>query len=261
MKHLTSRDNPRVKLLRKLVADVSKQRKEGLTIADGPHLIRACIEHAYPINTIVVSEAGLRLPEIEGLIEATVGTECLLVPESIFRELSGTVSPVGILAVIQIPPAVIWQETLSMTSNWVVLDSIQDAGNLGSILRSAAAFGLENIVLGKGCAAAWSPKVIRAAQGAHFSLSLYEVVDLLDAIRGYRGKSIAMVLDGEILRPSSLSGGPYAWVFGNEGRGISPELISLCTERISIPMAKGTESLNVAAAAAICFFNAYSCML
>jgi len=258
MKHLTSRSNPQIKHLRQLAGDVSLQRREMLTIADGPHLVRACLEHGHPITTLVVSESGAGHPEVQQLLSASACSERLLVPDPLFCEISGTVAPVGILAVIPIIKPSPWQENLSPAQDWVVLDGVQDAGNLGSILRSAAAFGLRQALLGKGCASVWSPKVLRAAQGAHFLLDIHDQVDLADALSRYQGRAVAMVLDGSDLRPELVPSYPIAWVLGNEGKGVSPSLISLCPDRMRIPMASGTESLNVAAAAAICFFTSYS---
>ncbi|GAB2182408.1 RNA methyltransferase [Denitratisoma sp. agr-D3] len=256
--HLTSRHNPRLKQLRQLASDPALQRKERLTLADGPHLVRACLDHGYPIQTLVVSESGQRHPEVVELLSESDCPERLLIGDALFRELSGVVSPVGILAVIPIVSPSSWQDALVPLQDWGVLDGVQDAGNLGSILRSAAAFGIRHILLGKGCAAVWSPKVLRAAQGAHFALHLHDQVDLAQALPQYGGRTIALVLDGAELHVDTFSSEPAAWVLGNEGRGVSPDIVALCTDRMRIPMASGTESLNVAAAAAICFFTAYS---
>lgn len=261
-KSIASRDNPHYKHLRQLAGDTGRQRKEGLTIADGPHLVRACLEHGHPVRRLAVSESGLRNDEVARLLaSADASLECWRLPDGMFKELSGTEAPVGILALIPFSAPQPWSAGEGTGRDVVMLDRVQDVGNLGSILRSAAAFGIGQVLLGEGCAAGWSPKVLRAAQGAHFLLALHEQVNLADALGRYRGHSLAMVLDGTPLMAGTLPPGPLAWVLGNEGQGISPAVTEHCSDRIRIPMTAGTESLNVAAAAAICFFASYSRML
>jgi TrmH family RNA methyltransferase len=134
------------------------------------------------------------------------------------------------------------------------MDGIQDAGNVGAILRSAAAFGIRHAVLGKGCADAWSPKVLRAGMGAHFAMALLEG-DLAGAIGRFAGKLCCTVpRGGAALTEADLSG-RIGWLFGSEGQGVSNALTARADLKLSIPMPGGAESLNVAAAAAICFYE------
>jgi TrmH family RNA methyltransferase len=171
--------------------------------------------------------------------------------DSLFRDISGLTTPAGILAVIAIPDEI--QEPPLRTC--VLLDAIQDAGNVGSILRSAAAAGISDVLLGEGCAGVWTPRVLRAAQGAHFDLCVRERCDLASVVSDFPGITIAAVAaGGESLYAIALAR-PVAWIFGNEGSGVSPALIELANHRAMIPMAVGSESLNVAAAAAICLFE------
>jgi TrmH family RNA methyltransferase len=171
--------------------------------------------------------------------------------DSLFRELSGVATPAGIAAVIAIPTAT----GAVPAGDCVFLDAIQDAGNVGSILRSAAAADIREVYLGVGCASAWSPRVLRAGQGAHFDLQIHERCDLAALLGAYRGMSVAAVAAaGQTLFQVEL-GSPVAWVFGNEGNGISGAVLAATRHRVSIPMAQGSESLNVAAAAAICLFE------
>jgi TrmH family RNA methyltransferase len=142
-----------------------------------------------------------------------------------------------------------------ITGSCVVLDGVQDAGNVGAILRTTAAAGIRDIVLGPGCAGPWTPRVLRAAQGAHFSLRIREQPDLVAVLKSYSGISVATVAkDGAPLFDLDVSG-DVAWIFGNEGAGITDALAALATRRTTIPLAADTESLNVAAAAAICLFE------
>jgi TrmH family RNA methyltransferase len=136
-----------------------------------------------------------------------------------------------------------------------LLDAVQDAGNVGTLLRTAAAAGVRDVLLGPGCAGVWTPRVLRAAQGAHFGLRIREQVDLADFLENYPGNSVATVARaGQSLYALDLKS-PAAWLFGNEGSGLAPALIAAARTRATIPLAAGTESLNVAAAAAICLFE------
>jgi RNA methyltransferase, TrmH family len=137
----------------------------------------------------------------------------------------------------------------------VLLEAIQDPGNFGSILRSAAAAGAGAVYLSHGCADPWSPKTLRAAMGAHFLLPIYEQSNLAEVARIFKGKVIASTPDAKNTLYQTRLAGPVALVFGNEGAGLSEALLQACGERVRIPMHGGTESLNVAAAAAVCFFE------
>jgi TrmH family RNA methyltransferase len=141
-----------------------------------------------------------------------------------------------------------------------VLEDVQDPGNVGSMLRTAAAAGVREIVLSKTTAFAWSPKVLRAAQGAHFVLNIVEGADVVEFLRGYRGQSLALVprlADGsaaQSLYASDLKR-PTAFLIGNEGAGLSLDVLQIATRRITIPMPGKVESLNAAACAAVALFE------
>ncbi|MBU1235349.1 MAG: RNA methyltransferase [Gammaproteobacteria bacterium] len=248
---VTSRDNPVVKRLRALATDAREIRSQGRTLLDGPHLIEAYQRHGGIPEQLVVSESGARNPEILQLLEDRSEVGIVQLSDSLFREVSGVVTPVGILAVVRIPDS----PSEPLQTDCVFLDAIQDAGNVGTILRTAAAANIRDVVLGRGCAGAWSPRVLRAAQGAHFGLHIREQGDLTGLLRNYAGTSIATVAnDGTSLFDLDLKG-KVAWIFGNEGAGLNDELLALALRRTSIPMSSNTESLNVAAAAAICLFE------
>jgi TrmH family RNA methyltransferase len=137
----------------------------------------------------------------------------------------------------------------------LLLEGVQDPGNVGAIIRSAAAFGVGTVILDRQCADAWSPKVLRAGQGGHFTLAI-ELTDKLLVAVGDRRLICTVVAGGTPLREASL-GGRIAWAFGAEGAGLSAAVLAEAAERVTIPMAGG-ESLNVAAAAAICLYEAFS---
>jgi TrmH family RNA methyltransferase len=250
---ISSKDNPTIKALSALVDDPREQRAQCRTVLDGPHLIEAYWRHGGVPEYFVLSETGSRNKEAVSLISRYSGIEIIQVPDRLFREISPVIAPVGILAVIRIPvPAA----DHPLAGSCALLDAVQDTGNIGTILRSAAAAGIREVALGTGCAGVWSPKVLRAAQGAHFGMCILEQVDLAALMRcDYDGIRVATVAQGGISLFDVRLTGNVAWLFGNEGAGIREELLSLAEFRATIPLASGTESLNVAAAAAVCFFE------
>ena len=250
MKLLTSRDNPVYKKLLRLAENARESRRQGRTLIDGPHLVTTYRQQCGLPEQLLLSESGCAHPEVQRLIEDHLDTDIVVLKDGLFKNLSGVDSPVGIAAVIEIPAEV----AASDRSSCVLLDAVQDAGNVGSIMRTSAAAGIHDIYLGSGCASAWSPRVLRAAQGAHFRLRIRESVNLQKFVRDYRGKSLATVVSGGKSIYHDYGSDAIAWIFGNEGNGVSPALASLASNAVTIPMAAETESLNVAAAAAICLF-------
>lgn len=252
MKAVASRDNPTFKQLRLLADDGREIRRRQQTLLDGPHLLRACLDAGKIPAMILLAESAQDNREAAELIARCAQVERVTFRDSLFAELSGVASPVGIAALIDLPP----EPDAAVTGDCVLLDGIQDAGNVGTILRTAAAAGVTDVVLGAGCAGAWTPRVLRAAQGAHFQLRLHEQRELSAWLDAYSGQIAATVTrDGTSVFAAELAG-PTAWLFGSEGRGVEPRLIERAGLRLTIPLAAGAESLNVAAAAAVCLFEA-----
>lgn len=252
MKTIASRDNPTFKALRLLAKDGREQQRQGRTVLDGLHLVGEYRARVGLPELLVVSTGGAAHPDVQALLAAHDGVEVLSLRDALFGEISGVASPVGILAQILIPPAA----TQPPTASCVLLEGIQDAGNVGAILRTAAAAGVRDVVLGPGCAGVWTPRVLRAAQGAHFGLALRDAEDLATMVRNFAGLSVATLAAGGTSLYALDLAGPVAWIFGNEGAGVSAMLAAAAKARATIPMASGSESLNVAAAAAVCLFEA-----
>jgi len=255
VKLIASRANAQFKALRQLATETRAQRRSQRCLIDGSHLVAAyCDKRGLP-EQLIVSEHGLAQAEIKALVErlgADGRVDCLLLKDSLFDSLSQLATPAGIMALVRIPEA---PSAVAAGASCLLLDALQDAGNVGAILRSAAAAGIRDVFFGPGCASAWMPRVLRAAQGAHFDLALREQADLRQVAESYCGIVVAATAQaGENLFQLDLTG-PIAWLFGNEGGGISPALLAAATRRASIPMAAGSESLNVAAAAAVCLFE------
>lgn len=248
-RHISSRENSRFKALRALIDD---PRRQGHALVDGIHLVATCLSRGVSIKQLLTSESGQQNAEISALLRRAAGLDCLVLRDSLFREISGVGTPTGIAAVIQIPPV----PTGEISGDAVLLDAVQDAGNVGAILRTAAAAGVRHVLLGPGCAGAWTPRVLRAGQGAHFSLAIREQVDLAAALASCADTSIATVArGGESLYELDLTG-PMTWLVGNEGAGLSAKLVAAAKVRATIPLSGCSESLNVAAATAVCLFEA-----
>lgn len=250
MKSITSRDNPQFKTLRTLASDHREPRRRGETLVDGVHLVALCLERGIAIRQLIVSDSGRDKPEVASLM-ACAGGETLVFSDGLFREMTGIEMPVGIAAVIAIPPT----PAEPIAGDAVLLDAVQDPGNVGSILRTAAAAGVRDVALGTGCAGAWTPRVLRAGQGAHFGLRIRERIDLAAMLAECHGKVIATVVgQGSELFDLDLRA-PIVWLIGSEGGGLSAELQAKAARRATIPLSATTESLNVAAATAVCLFE------
>ena len=243
---IESRSNPLLVRVRKLLDDPSAYRKSGQMVIEGEHLCAAWTASGRgPVLQAIVSQAGWEQPSLRAI--AAPAEALAIVSPTAMAGLTGLESPAAILFVVPVPePA-----TLLADAPSVVLDRVQDPGNVGSILRSAAAMGFDQAIALHGTSSLWSPKVVRAGMGAHFRLRLVDVagVDALDALRiPLLGTSSHV---GERIDRAELPW-PCAWAFGHEGQGLSPQLQGRCAQVLRIAQPGGEESLNVAAAAAVC---------
>jgi TrmH family RNA methyltransferase len=250
LKKITSAENDRFKALLKLLHSSRERRLAGCSLLDGVHLVQAYRQHLGTPEEIIVSESAVNLPEIQALLQSD--TPSLLLSDNLFRQLSSVATPTGIIAVIKTPR----REALPASfDTCVMLEDVQDPGNMGSILRSCAAAGVRQIFLSKQSVNAWSPRVLRAAMGAHFCVEIYERIDLIALARDFPGRVLVARQDAATVVFKANLLGTVALIFGNEGAGVSQALTQCAHEGIAIPMSAATESLNVAAAAAICLFE------
>lgn len=252
MKSITSRDNPIYKRLKALAGSTHEQRKSGQALLEGFHLASAYLDVAGAPETCVVTDEALRHAEAQAIVGRIDPSHVIMLPDALFGQLSNVVNGVGLLFVV---PKLARTLPQRVETTCVVLDGVQDAGNVGSILRSAAAAGVKQVFCGPGTVYAWSSKVLRSGMGAHFLLDVHEDVEPRALIE--RLAIPVAVTDSHAdaaLYDCDLSG-PLAWVFGNEGAGVSLAWRKAVTYRLTIPQPGGMESLNVAAAAAICLFE------
>ena len=252
MKQISSADNPRFKSLLKLAHSSRARKEQGCSLLDGIHLVAAYQHHVGAPGQLVVSRAGLGHPEIQRLLEAFAPGDPLLLSDALFRQLSTVESPTGVLAAVATPRPLAAPARLETCE---MLENVQDPGNLGSILRSAAAAGIRQIFLSRHCVQAWSPRVLRAGMGAHFMTEIHEESDLLHLAQSFNGRVIATSQRGTASVFDVDFRGETAFVFGNEGAGLSQALVQAAHSIVAIPMHGEVESLNIAAAAAICLFE------
>ena len=251
MKLIQSRDNPFFKELVNLSGSARQRNKSDQTLLDGAHLLEAYLDSGNRPRHILLNAAALHDGEIAGLLERLAEVHVTQLNDKLFAELSELKTPTGILALIDLPQPAVGKSRFAL-----LLEDIQDPGNIGSMLRSAAAAGCDAVFLSMGCADAWSPKVLRAAMGGHFSLRIYERQDLTAVAKAFSGTLLATSLQASRSLYDCDLRGNVAFLVGNEGAGLSADLLNLATQKITIPMHGRIESLNAAAATAICLFEA-----
>lgn len=251
---ITSAHNPLVKKLVQLSSKQSARTKNNLTILDGVHLTREYLAKIGNPELCVVSE-GVKSAEVIGIL-----TECysrdvriIEIPESLFMKISPVVDGVGVLFVVEIPKLI----EINLLAETLILENIQDPGNLGTILRSAAAFGVEQVICSIGTVSAWSPKVLRSGMGAHFELKIFEKRDLKSEISRFDIPVFATSLEADKSIYDENLNEPKVWIFGNEGAGVSEDIQKLATKKVKIPHSAKIESLNVAMAATVCLSESW----
>ncbi|MBC3880076.1 RNA methyltransferase [Undibacterium sp. LX40W] len=254
MKQITSRDNALFKELKHLATNANARRKSGKTLLDGAHLCQAYLQHRGGPELCIVSESSLQNSEVQQIIAECEkqNAKVVALPDSLYQAISQVDNGVGLVFVANAPSATI---AGPLALDAVLLDGLQDPGNLGSILRSAAAAGIKQVYCGEGTASAWSPKVLRAGMGAHFLLEIFESVDLQTLIKE---SSIPVFATSSHTTTNIYQANltqPLAWLFGHEGQGVSQNLMALAHAVVTIPQRAEIESLNVAASGAICFFE------
>lgn len=257
---ITSRDNPLLQRLRKLAADPGAYRKLGEVWLEGDHLCSACLAHGAEVPLAVIADTAWTGPEGRALRDdaqadrlsmlARQAAKVVIVAEALWKTFTGLESPARLGFVLGYQGAGEIRPGLPT----VVLDRLQDAGNVGTILRAASALGAAQVVALKGSAALWSAKVLRAAMGAHWGLHLVENATM-DDLAALKVPLVATSSHADHSLPQAPLPDPCAWVLGHEGQGVAPELMRRCAMTVSIPQPGGEESLNVAMAASICLYE------
>lgn len=253
MRTITSRDNPLFRQVHELAHSSRERRRLQRSFIEGIHLCDAYLRSRREPCHAIVAQAALVDPEVEGLLAALPpGIDTVVVADELFRALSSLAQGGTIAFVVDTPrpplPARVEHDA-------VYLDRVQDPGNVGTILRNCAAAGVFEVFTSPHTAWCWSPKVLRAAMGAHFHLRICESVGFEELAPRLAVEAVGTrAHDAESIHAVSLSA-PRLWVFGNEGEGVSPQVAAGVTRWLRIPQHPEVESLNVAAAAAVCLFE------
>ncbi len=267
---ISSSSNPKWRHLRELLESARERRRSGQTVLEGWHLLDAWLATGLPIRQLVIPQRTLQqlagVPASDGddidesvehssPVQVAADAHWLILDDRLFGELDLLPSPSPVLAVVDIPQRAL-PARLGEGGDIIVLDRVQDPGNVGAILRTAAAAGVQTLLTTPGTAACWAPKVLRAGMGGHFVLDIVENVapEALQALAAHLPLAGTVLQGGQSLYGTDLRS-PLAWVFGNEGEGIAPALQERLGLRLTIPQAAGVESLNVAASAAVCLFE------
>ncbi len=253
---ISSRDNTQYKHLRQIASSAQVRKKSRQTLLDGIHLCQAWLEHKGSPLYCVVSDSACTDAEVMHILDVCMSLKCavLRLPDTLFAPLSQVENGVGLLFLIETPQAF---DQAELTGSAVLLDGVQDPGNLGSIIRTAAAAGIPRVYCGVGTVLSWSPKVLRAGMGAHFAIEIFENIHLPALIAAAKVPVFAMSSHTPFSLYEQDLRMPCAWLFGNEGYGVSESLLELCTLRLTIPQNSAVESLNVVASVAICLFEQY----
>lgn len=247
MQRIDSRQNPRVKAWKKLKTKKGRD-KQGAFLIEGEHLVEEALQSPVKVTTIIVDEARDDVPF------AAHDVPIVQVSKSVFREISDTDTPQGIIAVCEKPKPTPFSFS---EGKFLLLDEVQDPGNVGTMIRTADCAGFDAVILGKGCADLYNPKTVRATQGSLFHLPIYQQ-DLTETIRSLKAHQIPVF--GTALRQAAdyrkiEKRASFALLVGNEGAGVKPQYLELCDEKICIPIYGKAESLNVAVAAGILMYS------
>jgi len=249
METVTSRQNPLFRTIRKLNADGSFRRQKGLFAAEGPKLLAEAVKWRAVLDTVVAAPETA-LPPLEGVRRVET-------PPEVLESLADTRSPQGVVFTCALPDTALPDKLAK--GRYLVLDGVQDPGNLGAVWRTADALGAAGLLLTGPCADPFSPKAVRATMGACFRLPVWRgEPDRIKALLDKSGVPLyatALREDTEDVRSVDLS--QAALVIGSEGRGVSERMLSLCEKTLKIPMEAKCESLNAAIAAAIVLWEAY----
>ena len=259
---ISSKDNPQVKALKRLIHQ--PKRTDTLMAVEGVHACQLLLKHqsaeagASSIARVWVGSSALDNTEVQQLLRvvSVQGAPVIELANAVFRDISTLEQGVSLIFEVSRPQQFALP-TEAVTGNVMLLDGIQDPGNMGSIIRSCAAAGLSEIWLSEHCVNPYSAKVLRAGVGAHFGLTIRERIDLRAAVAQLKQAHIHVCATSSHTTQSIYVhdlNRSIAWLMGNEGAGLSEALLAQADARVTIPMALG-ESLNVAAATAVCLFE------
>lgn len=262
MEIITSIHNPTFKLLMKLATNTKVRREAGLALFDGVVLTQDFLTRGLKPEMIVFEETKVDEPAIAKLIATSAGVRQLVLASRLMQKITQVETAPGVITVFR-PRILSWNDFIPSQKPIVLLDQVQDPGNLGTILRSSLAFGVGAVFLSGGSVGAFSPKVIRASMGACFALPIYENVDLNSFLTTQNSKYQILATSSHAsttIKQLDFTTKPVAWLFGNEARGVNEKLLACVDQSVAIPQSDAIESLNLSMAVTICLYENYSCI-
>ena len=245
---ITSDKNTTVKLVKGLLTQARQRKKQGQTVIEGVHLIDAALRSDYPFVQILLANSAHQHPEVQQILtRLPTYTPILTLSDTLYESIRSLGTGIDIMALINIPVP----SLAAISDDCLILNDVQDNGNVGTLLRTAAAVGIRNILCTSATAQAWSPKTLRAGMGAQFALTIYEDLSVQDILDYVQTPLFATSSHTDTVIYQHDLKQPLAWIMGHEGQGVSPAWQDAATGHIRIWQAS-EESLNVATAAAIC---------
>ena len=254
MELITSDKNPTVKLVNALINQSRQRKKHAQTVLEGSHLIDAALRSNTPLAQVLVAESAYNHPEVRQLLSLMpAAMPITTLSDKLYRSISSLGNGIDIMAIINTPCPTL-DDVKEINSDCLILNDVQDSGNVGTLLRTAAAVGISTVLCTRATAQTWSPKTLRAGMGAQFSLQIYEGVSIEDILAKVRVPLLATSSHTDTLIYQQDLTTAVAWVLGHEGQGVCDELMQTATP-IALPQPNGQESLNVAIAGALCLYE------
>ncbi|MGO3755862.1 TrmH family RNA methyltransferase [Psychrobacter celer] len=248
---ITSDKNNTVKLVKGLLTQARQRKKHSQTVLEGVHLIDAALRSDYPFAQILLAESAHTHPEVGQLLTRLPShTPIITLSDSLYESIRSLGTGIDIMALITIPAP----SLPMLAEDCLILNDVQDSGNVGTLLRTAAAVGIPHILCTSATAQAWSPKTLRAGMGAQFGLNIYEGLSIQDILDHVQTPLFATSSHTDTLIYQHDLTQPIAWIMGHEGQGVSAELMQ-CATPIALPQPNGQESLNVAIAGSLCLYE------
>lgn len=248
---ITSDKNQTVKWAKALITQTRQRKKQGQTVIEGAHLMDAALRGDYPLKHVLLAESAAKHSEVAQILtRLPTYTPILILADTLYQNIRSLGTGIDIMAVIDIPAP----HLPIITHDCLILNDVQDSGNVGTLLRTAAAVGIKNILCTTATAQAWSPKTLRAGMGAQFALNIYEGLTPENILDNVKIPLLATSSHTDTLIYEHDLQKPIAWIMGHEGQGVCDTLMQ-CATPIALPQPNGQESLNVAIAGSLCLYE------
>lgn len=248
---ITSDKNATVKLAKALLTQARQRKKQAQTVIEGIHLLDAALRSDYPLVQVLVAESAQSHSEVQQILSRLpTYISVMILSDSLYSSIRTLGTGVDIMSIIKIPAL----DLPVIESDCLILNDLQDSGNIGTLLRTAAAVGIETVLCTINSAQAWSPKTLRAGMGAQFALTIYENLAIDDILAKVKSPLLATSSHTDTLIYDYDLSKPVAWIMGHEGQGVSDDLMQ-CATPIALPQPNGQESLNVAIAGSLCLYE------